>query len=281
MRQGRLDEAVQLLREAVRGPADYGPGLNRLASAYARLGLYNEAVATINRRHRARAAGGGAPGHAGADPARAGLLGQAEQSLQEAMARDPELPAVYEGLAEAARRRGDYKGAVAQVDKALALPRLDERAHDRLVERRTALQNEEMTVARLEQAVAAGTRLPEDLRALAAIEAGRARWERAADLQGQSAPEGIERERLAYYACAPTASGTRTRSTARWTTRAAGPGRQRRHRAHRPGGPRGGGGPLPHALTLDEKFAPPGSTWGTPSCGRGGPARPPTPTSPS
>lgn len=200
MRQNRLDEAVQLLREAVRVRPDYGPGLNRLAAAYGRLGLYNEAVATINRaielepkvaEHRATL---------GLIQLELGLLGQAEQSLQEAMSRDPELPAVYEGLAEAARRRGDYPGAVAQVDKALTLPRLDERVHDRLVERRTALQNEEMTVARLEQAVAAGSASPEDLRALAVIEAGRSRWERAADLQGQSGPEGIERERLAYYA---------------------------------------------------------------------------------
>jgi len=200
MRQNRLDEAVQLLREAVRVRPDYGPGLNRLASAYARLGLYNEAVATINRaielepgvaEHRATL---------GQIQLELGLLGQAEQSLQEAKARDPELPQVYEGLAEAARRRGEYPAAVAQVDKALTLPHLDDRAHDRLIERRTALQNEEASVARLEQAVAAGAASPEDLRALAAIEAGRSRWERATDLQGQSAPEGIERERLAYYA---------------------------------------------------------------------------------
>ena len=70
------------------------------------------------------------------------------------------------------RRRGDYKGAVAQVDKALTLPRLDERVHDRLVERRTALQNEETTVARLEQVVNAGTASPEDLRALARRQLG-------------------------------------------------------------------------------------------------------------
>ncbi len=199
LRQGRLDEAVQLLREAVRVRPDYGPGLNRLASAYARLGLYNEAVATINRAIELEPKVADHRATLGQIQLELGLLGQAEQSLQEAMARDPELPAVYEGLAEAARRRADYKGAVVQVDKALALPRLDERAHDRLVERRTALQNEEMTVSRLEQAVAAGTATPADLRALAALEAGRSRWERAADLQGQSAPEGIERERLAYY----------------------------------------------------------------------------------
>jgi tetratricopeptide (TPR) repeat protein len=200
LRSGRLDEAVQLLREAVRVRPDYGPGLNRLASAYARLGLFNEAVATINRAIELEPRAAEHRVTLGQIQLELGLLGQAEQSLQQALQRDPALPAVYEGLAEAARRRGDYPGAGAQIDRALALPRLDERARLRLTERRARLDSERLLVARLEELVAAGTATPEDLRALALIEAGSTRFERAADLQAQSDPQGIERERLGYYA---------------------------------------------------------------------------------
>jgi tetratricopeptide (TPR) repeat protein len=199
LRSGRLDQAVQLLREAVRVRPDFGPGLNRLASAYARLGLFNEAVATIRRAIELEPRVADHRATLGQIQLELGLLGQAEQSLQEALDRDPALPAAFEGLSEASRRRGDYLEAVARLDRALALPHLDERARERLLERRAALEAEQVTVARLEATIASGAASADDLRALATFEAGRTRWERAADLQAQSAPEGVERERLAYY----------------------------------------------------------------------------------
>jgi tetratricopeptide (TPR) repeat protein len=67
-----------------------------------------------------------------------------------------------------------------------------------LGERRDAIEAEAAEFARLDDLEASGEATPEDLRALARVFAGRHRWERAAELHARSAPDGTERETLAY-----------------------------------------------------------------------------------
>ena len=199
LRKGRLDDAVRLLSEAVRIRPDFPAGLNRLAAAYGRLGLANEAVATIQRAIELE------PGSAdhrvtlGRVQLEMGLLDQAEASLREALARSPQLAAAHEGIAEVLRRRGIHAGAAETLTTALSDPRLDSTGRARLEQRLAAVREEGVRLATLEQAIAGGQAAPQDVLALAAIEAGRGNWARAAELQSRVAAEGRELERLAWY----------------------------------------------------------------------------------
>jgi len=198
LRAGKLDEAVKLLVEAVSVRPDFGPGLNRLAAAYGRLGFSNEAVATIrkaielepnNPEHRVTL---------GEVLLGMGVVAGAEASFQAAIAIDAADPKARGGLAEIDRRKGDYAAALAEIDVALADTRLDRRNRDTLTKQRAAIDAERGRAATLDAAVASGSATPADLAALSALEADRGRFDRAAELLAQAAPQGKDRERLAY-----------------------------------------------------------------------------------
>jgi tetratricopeptide (TPR) repeat protein len=199
LRVGRLEEAVRLLAEAITIRPDFGPGLNRLALAYNRLGLQNEAVATIRRAIAIEPASAEHRATLGLIQLDLGLMGGAEVSFGEAMKLDRALPSAHEGMAEIHRRRGDYAGAIQELDPILQDPRTDTATRTRVEERKAKMAVERDDLARLEAAIAGGSATEGDKRALAAIYAGRRMWVRAADLQMESGPEGAERERLAYY----------------------------------------------------------------------------------
>jgi tetratricopeptide (TPR) repeat protein len=128
-----------------------------------------------------------------------GVLAGAEASFQAAIGLDPGDPQAHKGLAEIARRRGDYAAALAQLDQGLADPRIDRRTRETLTKDRGAIDEERAHAATLSAAVAAGDASPADRAALATLEAGRGRFDVAADLLAQSATAGPDRERLAFY----------------------------------------------------------------------------------
>ena len=199
LRRGKLDDAVRLLVEAVSIRPDFGPGLNRLASAYGRLGFHNEAVATIRKAIELE------PTHAehhatlGEILLGMGISGGARDSFMAAVAIEPALPQARLGLAELARRSGDYRAALEQLDLALADSRLDRRTRDVLTKRRAALVIEQSEETALTERIAGGSASAADRVALAGLQADRGRWNEAADLLATTSPEGAERERLAFY----------------------------------------------------------------------------------
>jgi tetratricopeptide (TPR) repeat protein len=177
---------------------DFGPGLNRLAVAYGRLGFQNEAVATIRKAIELEPKN---PEHhvtLGEVLTGMGATASAQASFEAAIAIDPALPAARSGLAELARRRGDYEEALKQIDVALADGRLDRRTRDALTKKREAMIAERDHAAALTTVVASGASTPKDRAELAALEAAKGRFDRAADALG-TPPDGPDRERLAYY----------------------------------------------------------------------------------
>lgn len=199
LRQNRVDKAVSLLFEAVTIRPDYGPGLNRLARGYNRLGLRNEAVATIQKAISLEPKTAEHQETLGAVLLDMGLLEGAEAAFRKAIALDPGTPGARGGLAELARRRGDYPGAIREIDAALADARLDTRTREAFVRNRAEVAAEQERLASLEPKLEAGTATADDLVALADIYGRRFQWGRAADLMASSKPEGSARERLAYY----------------------------------------------------------------------------------
>lgn len=198
LRQDRLGEAVRLLEEAVAVRPDYAPGMNRLALVYGRLGLHNEAVALILKaielepgepRHRATL---------GRLQLGQGFITLGESSFREALAIDAALPEGREGLAEVARRRGQYAAALAELDLALGDERLRLLTRERLERTRQAFAAERDRVAELEARVAAEEAAPADYAELAAIYARRGLWEEAAALQAQATGDPSQQERRAY-----------------------------------------------------------------------------------
>jgi tetratricopeptide (TPR) repeat protein len=103
------------------------------------------------------------------------------------------------GLAELARRRGDYDGAARELDAALADARLDSAGRERVGGMKVAYEAERGTASSLEARIASGEAAPEDFHALAAVYADRFDWRRAAEVEARSGPAGSARERLAYY----------------------------------------------------------------------------------
>jgi tetratricopeptide (TPR) repeat protein len=199
LRARRLDEAISLLVEAVTIRPDFGPGLNRLALAYSLIGLKSEAVATIRRAIALEPGSAEHRATLGLIQLDLGLLGGAEQAFHEAIKIDSGLPAARRGMADLERRRGNYDAALATLDALLADKRTDASIRTRAEKQRASLVEERDRYLRLQDAIAKGTLTPADRRDLAAIYAGRLQWDKAADLQAESAPEGIEKERLAYY----------------------------------------------------------------------------------
>jgi len=199
LRAGKFDDAVKLLVEAVSVRPDFGPGLDRLAAAYGKLGFSNEAVSTIRKAIELEPAD---PEHRvtlGQVLLEMGVVAGAEASFQAAIVIDAALPGARSGLAEIARRRGDYDAALLQLDAALADARLDRRLREELTKQRASLAAERDHGAALEALIAAGSATPADRVALSRLEAAKGRFDHAADLLTATAPVGPDRERLAFY----------------------------------------------------------------------------------
>lgn len=198
LQRGRLADAVALLEEAVAVRPDFAMGLDRLARAYGRLGLMPQAMATVQRAFALE------PDH----PDHYVTLGwlqldqsahaAAEASFLRALSLDPKSPVGREGLAEVARRRGDWTAMFEQFDLALATPGIEPAVAVRLRERRTALIEERDRSAALEAEIEGGAATPEQFTALAAEYASRGRWDEAIALQGCAATSSGGQEQLAY-----------------------------------------------------------------------------------
>jgi tetratricopeptide (TPR) repeat protein len=194
MRNGRVREAVRLLEEAVTIRPDFAEGYNRLAVAYGRLEMHNEAVATIRKAIELDPSD---PYHLqtlGWLQLGQGLLSAAEGSFRQALALDTRLPDSRIGLAQIARRRGDYELAVLEIAAALSIPDLETEMVDRLHAVREAVEAEELRVAELESRVAAGEAASEDYAELADILARRGLWGDAAEMLRRApvSPDGEE-----------------------------------------------------------------------------------------
>lgn len=198
LRKNQFKEAIELLEEAISVRPDFAAGLNRLAVAYGRLGLTTLAVATIQKAMQLE------PNQA-SHPATLGWLqleqdspAAAEQWFISALRLDPDQVIAHMGLAEVARRAGDYGLALGQVDTALADARLDAAMIERLTEFREKIESERRDLMRLELALAAGEATAEDHGKLAEIYAGRGLWDQAVELQLDSVSSPENFERLAY-----------------------------------------------------------------------------------
>jgi tetratricopeptide (TPR) repeat protein len=199
LRLDRLDEAVELLVEAVSIRPDFGAGLNRLALAYSRLGLHNEAVSTIQEAIELEPKDPehwGTLGHIQLD---LGLLSGAQESFDTALELDPGHPWALVGTAEIARRQGDYDGALADLDEALADDRIWTSWRKRLESIRAEVASERDRIAVVASRIENDEGTPADFRAVAAIYASRLMWEEAAQYQAMGEPVAAEWERLAYY----------------------------------------------------------------------------------
>jgi tetratricopeptide (TPR) repeat protein len=178
---------------------DFGPGLNRLALAYSLIGLKSEAVATIRRAISLEPGSAEHRATLGLIQLDLGLLSGAEEAFNEAIRIDSGLPAARRGMADLERRRGNYDAALATLDALLQDKRTEASIRTRAEKQRASLVDERDRYARLQDSLQKGTLSPADRRDLAAIYAGRLMWDSAADLQAESVPEGLEKERLAYY----------------------------------------------------------------------------------
>ena len=194
MRNGRVREAVRLLEEAVTIRPDFAEGHNRLAVAYGRLDMHHEAVATVRKAIELDPFDPYHPQTLGWLQLGQGLLSAAEGSFRQALELEPRLPNSRIGLAQVARRRGDYELAVLEIVAALNIPDLETTMVDRLHEVREVVEAEELRVAELESRVAAGNAAPEDYADLADILARRGLWGDAAEMQRRApaSPDGDE-----------------------------------------------------------------------------------------
>jgi len=198
LRKKQFKEAIELLEEAISVRPDFADGMNRLAVAYGRLGLSTLAVATIQKAMQLE------PNEA-SHPATLGWLlleqdspDSAEDWFVTSLRLDPDQVLAHMGLAEVARRDGDYSLALGQVDTALADARLEARMIERLTEFREKIATEWSDLTKLQLKLAADEADAADHGRLAEIFAGRGLWNRAVELQLDSVSSPENFERLAY-----------------------------------------------------------------------------------
>jgi len=198
LRMNRFEEAVELLEEAVEVRPDFAAGLNRLSLAYGRLGFTNEAIATIQKAMELEPNNAAHPATLGTLQLEQGSLSAAEKSFETALGLDDGQPEALRGLAEVARRRGEYALALEYVDTALADPRLDALRASRMRDYRAEVVEEQENVERLEASVSSGEAGSGEYAELAVIYAERGLWDRASELQRSVEPGREQRERLAF-----------------------------------------------------------------------------------
>jgi tetratricopeptide (TPR) repeat protein len=198
LRNGRFEQAVRLLAEAVTIRPDFAPGLNRLAQAYAQLGLTNEAVATIRKAVELEPGSASHRAALGHIQLSLGLDQNARESFDEAVELDPALPEARRGLAELARRDGDYEQALGQLDIALDDPRIDSIESRTLREYRAELETESTRLAELTALDDSGEATAEDYRELAGIYTVRRRWDDAIEFQMNAPATPEDKDILGY-----------------------------------------------------------------------------------
>lgn len=198
LRVGKFEEAVELLEEAVQVRPDFADGLNRLSLAYGRLGLINEAIATIQKALEIEPHNAEHPATLGQLALEQGSLSAAESAFRKSLELDAAQPHGLYGLAEVARRRGQYALSLERVDAALSDPRLDAILAGRFTAYRAEVLDEKEIFERLEALVDTGEAESDHYSELALIYADRRLWEQASELQGQVDPSPEQRERLAF-----------------------------------------------------------------------------------
>jgi tetratricopeptide (TPR) repeat protein len=196
--RSQFEEAVQLLEEAVSVRPDFAAGLNRLAQAYGKLGLDTLAIGTIQN---ARELEPNNPSHAatlGWLYVSQGLINNAENRFLAGLELDRGHPESRRGLAEVARRRGQYDLALSQMDGALADSRLEALQRRRLQAYRDDVAAELERLKALEATRDDGDAHPDDYVQLAMIYAGRADWNAAIEALASAEGSELQHERLAY-----------------------------------------------------------------------------------
>ena len=193
-----FEEAVLLLEEAVSVRPGFAAGLNRLAQAYGKLGLDTLAIGTIQT---ARDLEPNNPAHSatlGWLNLNLGLTNNAENWFLAGLDLERAHPESRRGLAEVARRRGQYDLALNQIDGALADSRLEALERRKLQAYRDEVAAEHERITALEAIRDAGDANPDDYAQLAMIYAGRADWNAAVEaLESAQGSEFLE-ERLGY-----------------------------------------------------------------------------------
>ncbi len=194
----QFEEAVLLLEEAVSVRPDFADGLNRLAQAYGKLGLDTLAIATIQS---ARELELNEPSHAatlGWLYLGQGLTNNAETWFLTGLELDRAHPESRRGLAEVARRRGQYGLALSQVDSALADERLEALQRRRLQAYREDIAEELEHLTELGLLRYFGKATPYDYAQLAMIYAARADWDAAIEALAVAEDSVLRDERLGY-----------------------------------------------------------------------------------
>jgi tetratricopeptide (TPR) repeat protein len=198
LRVKKFEEAVDLLEEAVQVRPDFAAGLNRLSLAYGRLGLINEAIATIQKALEIEPHNAEHPATLGQLALEQGSLSAAENAFRNSLELDEAQPHGLYGLAEVARRRGQYELSLERVDVALGDPRLDAILAGRFRTYRAEVLEEKENFERLEALVDTCEAESDHYSELALIYADRRLWEHASELQRQVDPSPEQRERLAF-----------------------------------------------------------------------------------
>ena len=198
LRREEVRKAVLLLEEAVTIRPDFAEGHNRLAIAYGGLGLHNEAVATVQKAIELDPSN---PEHLyalGWLQLNQGVTAPATRSFRHALDLEPRMAEARMGLAEVARRNGDYVLSLEELAEALNQPDLDAELEQRLSDRMVAVVRERQRLHRLHSMVATGHAGHEHYGELADLYVRRNQWDLAAQLQRWAPPSSEQREWLAY-----------------------------------------------------------------------------------
>ena len=128
-------------------------------------------------------------------------MSAAENAFRKSLELDAAQPHGLYGLAEVARRRGQYELSLERIDAALGDPRLDAILAGRFETYRAEVVEEKQNFERLEALVDTGEAESDHYSELALIYADRRLWERASELQRQVAPSAEQRERTSVLPC--------------------------------------------------------------------------------
>ena len=186
-----------LLSQAVVIRPDFTPGLYRLAEGYRTLGMNHDAVVYIEKAIRLAPSIPAYPASLGMIQIELGLLHRAEDSFLKALELDPTLASPHRGMAEIARRGGDYATALEQIDAGLADDRLRKVERSDLEQFRADVAAEEIRLNKLLVAMDEQTATTSDYSLLARIHARRGEWAQAAAMEqlGENSTPGL----LGYY----------------------------------------------------------------------------------